>query len=89
MIKNDLIVREECLNNIRQFIDINMVKIIAGVRRCGKSYLLDMIADELISKGISSDHIIYRLYTSVEVEDGYIVNLKGEKKNKTPYDYDS
>ena len=24
-----------------------------------------------------------------KVEDGYIVNLKGEKKNKTPYDYDS
>jgi predicted AAA+ superfamily ATPase len=48
-----------------------MVKIIVGVRRCGKSYVLDMIGDELIKKGIKQDHIIYRLFTSVEVEDGY------------------
>ena len=71
MIKDDLILREQCLDNIRPFINIKMVKIISGVRRCGKSYLLDMVADELLSRGVSKDHIIYRLYTNVEVDDGF------------------
>ena len=71
MIKNDLIVREDYLNYIRPFIDVNVVKIIVGVRRSGKSYILDMIADELLNKGIKRDHIIYRLFTSVEIQDGY------------------
>ena len=48
-----------------------MVKLIVGVRRSGKSYILDMIGDELIKNGIKQDHIIYRLFTSVEVNDGY------------------
>lgn len=71
MLKKDLIVREEYLEYIRPFININMVKIIVGVRRSGKSYILDMIGDELIKNGIKQDHIIYRLFTSVEVNDGY------------------
>ncbi len=71
MLKKDLIVREEYLEYIRPFMNINMVKIIVGVRRSGKSYILDMIGDELIKSGIKQDHIIYRLFTSVEVNDGY------------------
>ena len=70
MIKQDLILRKDYLNSIRPFIDVNMVKIIVGVRRSGKSYLLDMIGDELLSRGVKRDHIIYKLYTSVEVENG-------------------
>lgn len=71
MFKNDLIVREEYLNYIRPFMNINMVKIIVGVRRSGKSYILDMIADELVKNGVDNNHVIYRLFTSVEVDDGY------------------
>lgn len=71
MLKKDLIVREEYLEYIRPFMNLNMVKIIVGVRRSGKSYILDMIGDKLIKNGIKQDHIIYRLFTSVEVNDGY------------------
>lgn len=71
MLKKDLIVRKEYLEYIRPFMNINMVKVIVGVRRSGKSYILDMIGDELIKSGIKQDHIIYRLFTSVEVNDGY------------------
>lgn len=71
MLKNDLIVREDYLNYIRPFINLNMVKIIVGVRRSGKSYILDMISNELLKEGVDKTHIIYRLFTSVEVEDGY------------------
>lgn len=59
MIKQDLIVREDYLDSIKPFIDVNMVKIIVGVRRSGKSYLLDMIGDELLSRGVKRDDIIY------------------------------
>lgn len=71
MLKNDLIVRKDYLNLIKPFIDFKMIKIIAGVRRCGKSYLLDMIGDELLSRGVNRDHIIYKLYTSVEIDDEF------------------
>lgn len=71
MLKNDLIVRQDYLEYIRPFINVNMVKIIVGVRRSGKSYILDMIGDELLKNGIDRNHIVYRLFTSVEVEDGY------------------
>lgn len=71
MLKNDVIVRQEYLEYIRPFMNLNMVKIIVGVRRSGKSYILDMIGDELLKQGINRDHIIYKLFTSVEVEDGY------------------
>lgn len=83
MFKTDLIVREEYLEYIRPFMNINMIKIIVGVRRSGKSYILDMIADELIKNGIKQDHIIYRLYTSIEVNDGYSKkDMYAEIKNK-------
>lgn len=71
MLKKDVIVRKAYLNAIRPFIDVNIIKIIAGVRRSGKSYVLDMLGDELIAKGVSRDHVVYRLFTSVEFTQGY------------------
>lgn len=70
MLKGDLIVRKDYLNTIKPFIDFKMIKIFAGVRRSGKSYLLDMVGDELLSHGVNLDHIIYRLYTSVDIGSG-------------------
>ena len=71
MLKNDLIIRQDYLNFLRPFINVKMVKIIVGVRRSGKSYILDMLGDELLKNGVDLSHIIYRLFTSIEVEDGY------------------
>ncbi|MGM9813907.1 MAG: ATP-binding protein [Candidatus Enteromonas sp.] len=71
MLKKDVIVRKAYLNAIRPFIDVNIIKIIAGVRRSGKSYVLDMLGDELIAKGVSRDHVVYRLFASVEFTQGY------------------
>ena len=39
--------------------DDGMIKVITGVRRCGKSCLMQSIADELVESGVASDHIIY------------------------------
>ena len=51
--------RETYLEQIRPYYDSDIIKVITGVRRCGKSILLDTIRDELIEKGIPGDNIIY------------------------------
>lgn len=44
-----------------------LIKIVTGIRRCGKSYLLDPIfKDYLISDGIKKDHIIKMELDSIE-----------------------
>ena len=52
MSKQDLIERKQYMQLLRNLKDQNIIKVISGVRRCGKSTLLMMFADELIRKGI-------------------------------------
>lgn len=55
-----LFAREKYLKKIRGFYDSNdIIKVITGIRRCGKSSLMEMIADELRSRDVPEDHIIY------------------------------
>ena len=52
--------RENYLNRIRGFYDAaDIIKVLTGVRRCGKSSLMLTIVDELIEKGVSAENIIY------------------------------
>ena len=52
--------REKYLKKIRPFYHADdIIKVITGVRRCGKSSLMEMIADELKQNGVSEDNIIY------------------------------
>lgn len=52
--------REKYLKHIRGFYhDEGMIKVITGVRRCGKSCLMRAIADELIESGVPSDNVIF------------------------------
>ena len=52
--------REKYLKRIRGFYhDDGMIKVITGVRRCGKSCLMQSIADELAESGVPKDCIIY------------------------------
>ncbi len=51
--------REDYLSKIRGFYDDTMIKVITGIRRCGKSYLLKTVIEELKDKGIKDKDIIY------------------------------
>ena len=51
-----MIIREKYLRDIRGFYDTDLVKVIIGVRRCGKSVILETIMNEIKEK---SDNIIY------------------------------
>lgn len=52
--------RENYLNKIRGFYnDTGMIKVISGVRRCGKSSLMHTIAEELVERGVAQENIIF------------------------------
>lgn len=60
-----MIKRESYLSQIRPFIDqAELIKVIIGVRRSGKSIMLELIQDELKEKGVSEDRMI-----SINFED--------------------
>lgn len=46
------------MKKIRPFIGSELIKVITGIRRSGKSVLLELIQEELIEKGISSENIL-------------------------------
>ena len=54
-----MIKREKYLKNIRPFYDVDLIKVITGIRRCGKSVILMQIIDELMEKGIKEEQIVY------------------------------
>lgn len=84
--------RENYLKKIRGFYDAaDIIKVITGVRRCGKSSLMLTIADELVDRGVSEDNIIYidldkRGYRNIKSADQLdalieekTMNIKGTK----------
>lgn len=63
--------REDYLSKIRGFYDDTMIKVITGIRRCGKSYLLKTIIEELKEKGVKDKDIIY-----IELDSKTYKNIK-------------
>ncbi len=51
--------REQYLKKIRPFYDDDLIKVITGIRRCGKSCLMATIAEELRNRGVEDKDIIY------------------------------
>lgn len=57
--------REQYLSKIRRFYDSNLIKVITGIRRCGKSVILEQIKEEVIESRLAKkDHVI-----SINFED--------------------
>ena len=61
--------REKYLSKIREFYDSDLIKILVGIRRCGKSVILNQIIDELKERKIDEEHIIYVNFEFIEFED--------------------
>ena len=60
--------RERYLEKIRPFYEVDLIKVLTGVRRCGKSVLLTQIRDELIAGGIDANHVIEINFEDIEFE---------------------
>lgn len=59
-----MIKRKFYLEKIVKLIDTEDIKVITGVRRCGKTVLLKQTIDELENRGIASENIIYMSFES-------------------------
>lgn len=70
-----MIKREHYLKQVEPFIDKEIIKIITGIRRCGKSVFLKVLMDELKLRGIVEDNIIY-----INLDNIYYKNIKNEKE---------
>ena len=69
-----MIKRENYLNELKSFKDKDLIKVVTGIRRCGKSTLFDLYMDYLFSIGIDKEQIIH-----INFEDGdyeFITNYK-------------
>lgn len=66
-----MIIRPNYLERIKPFIDVKLVKILAGIRRCGKSTILEMLKLELLSRGIDENHIITRKYSNEDYDKSF------------------
>lgn len=71
--------REYYLKTIRRYYDSNLIKVLTGVRRCGKSVLLSQIRDEILHLAkADQDHIIY-----INLEDFKFTSLKNADRLNT------
>lgn len=85
-----MIIREKYLSKIRPFYDVDLIKVITGIRRCGKSVILTQIIDELKNNGILDEQIIYINFESkenseIKNDDDLYLYIKEQIKNKYKY----
>lgn len=64
-----MIYRSMYVDNIMKYADAPFVKILTGVRRCGKSTILKMIMEELRKRGAGDEQIVSYRFDSMEYED--------------------
>jgi predicted AAA+ superfamily ATPase len=70
-----MIIRTNYVEKIMAYTDTPFVKILSGIRRCGKSTILKMVVDELSTRGVESNRIIAYNFDSLQHE-----NIKTAKR---------
>lgn len=87
-----MIKREQYISKLRQLKNTHLIKVISGVRRSGKSTLLEMFRDELLGHGVSQKQITFinfenPEYTNINIDymDVYRKINKNLIKNKMNY----
>ena len=77
-----MIYRPTYVEKIMAYTDTPFVKILTGVRRCGKSTILRMIMDKLRERGIPDKQIVSYRFDSMEYEDMTAKQMYTELKNR-------
>lgn len=77
-----MIYRPMYVDKIMRYTDAPFVKILTGVRRCGKSTILKMIMEELKKRGISDKQLLSYRFDSMEYEDMTAKEMFNEIKSK-------
>jgi len=89
-----LLKRDRCLEKIRPFYDLDIIKVLVGSRRAGKSKVLELIIGELLEKGINKKDILYINFENLDFEEiddykklnNYVNNHKGKNKQYLFFD---
>ena len=63
------ITRTEYLNKLIAFKDKQLIKVVTGIRRCGKSVLMEMYQDWLLQNGVEQDQIIAINFEDMDFEE--------------------
>lgn len=63
--------RPQYLNQLKRLKDKQIIKVVTGIRRCGKSTLFNIFCDDLLSSGVSEKQIIR---INLESPDYYEIN---------------
>ncbi len=69
-----MILRPDYIEIIKPFIGKSFVKILVGVRRCGKTTILQMIKEEIASSGVDSADIFEKNYSHISEADTYLTS---------------
>ena len=69
MQKNNLIKRDLYLKKMIAFQDTEMIKVMTGIRRCGKSSLMKLMAEHLRESGVADDQIIEMNFESMSIPE--------------------
>jgi len=69
-----MIIRQEYLNHLINFKDKQLIKIVTGIRRCGKSTLFELYQNYLKTNGIADNQIIH-----INLEDGDFADIESSK----------
>jgi predicted AAA+ superfamily ATPase len=78
-----LIERKQYMQILRDLKGQNFIKVITGVRRCGKSTLLQMFADELLQTGVTREQIQFYNFEDLDTQAlGDIFQIHTHIKNK-------
>lgn len=77
-----MIYRPSYVDKIMAYVDTPFVKILTGVRRCGKSTILKMIMSKLRERGIPESRIVSYCFDSMEFEDMTAKQMYSELKSR-------
>lgn len=89
-LRTDLYKREKYLEKIRGFYhECEIIKVLTGVRRCGKSSIMNLVIKELLDAGVNQDNILYfnldkKPYNNVEMpkELDHLIESNGTADGK-------
>ena len=89
-----LLKKERCLEKIRPFYDLDIIKVLVGSRRADKSKVLELIINELKERGVDEQDILYINFENLDFEEisdykklnTYVKEHKGTNKHYLFFD---
>lgn len=72
----NMILRQQYIEQLIALKDTNLIKVLTGVRRCGKSTIMQMFKDYLLKNGVSEKQIVFLNFEDLDNEI-WLKNYKG------------